>query len=102
MSAPLSERSSATAHRCRLALSYARAPTCGRARRGSWTTCRLPFATSASIVLRFGMLMRTPPDKLPEQPPRGSRNADAYLLAFVIASIVVAALIGAYALPLRW
>ena len=51
-------------------------------------------------VLRFGMLMRSPPDRAPEQPPRPRRDADTYLLAatiFLLVGFVTAVVIIGYA-----
>ena len=47
------------------------------------------------------MLMRNPPGRGPEQPPRPKRDADAYLLAAAIVLFVVAVLIVVYALFVR-
>ena len=47
------------------------------------------------------MLMRSPPERKPEQPPRPKRDADTYLFALSIAAFVVAVLIVGYALFLR-
>ena len=44
------------------------------------------------------MLMRSPPDRTPDEPPRGWRDADAFLFVVAIVLFAVALLIVVYAL----
>jgi hypothetical protein len=44
---------------------------------------------------------RRPPDRTPEEPPRGKRDADAYIFVVTIAAFVIAVLMLVYALSLK-
>lgn len=49
-------------------------------------------------LLRFGMLMRSPPDKTPKEPPRRRRDTDIAVLAMSLALLALAVLLTIYAL----
>lgn len=51
-------------------------------------------------MLRSDMLMRSPTERTPEEPPDGGRHAHLYVLALSIGAFVVAVLIIAYALSI--